>query len=62
MIYGRIQTDKKTRIIKFQINENFNIYYLVYLYLKYYLLNIFNMLIYNKIYVFTIINTIKRYR
>lgn len=62
MIYGRIQTDKKTRIIKFQINENFNIYYLVYLYLKYYLLNIFNMLIDNKIYVFTIINTIKRYR
>lgn len=59
MIYSRIQTDQKVRIIIFQRNKIFNIYYLVYLYLKYYVHNVFNMLIYNEIYVFTIIYIIR---
>lgn len=59
MIYSRIQTDQKARIITFQRNENFNIYYLLDLYLKYYVHNVFNLLIYNEIYVFTIIYIIK---
>lgn len=62
MIYDRFQTDLKTRRIIVQRNDNFNRYYLIYLYLKYYGHNILDILIYSKIHVFTITYTIKIYK